>query len=243
MLYKPAILFADKDQKFATYFTILLGRMGFDVVSVSNGADVVNLAKAFNFDLIITEVELRDMDGFAVLNLLKRNQKLRTVPVIIFTAVSEAGTQRKLKTGAYNYITKPIDVLSLYKTLQNCIADSQGYKREYLRVDTTEGILLSYDGATKHCTATTISEGGLYIRGKKTLPAGTEVAVTLPIKTKETIALKGTVLYSTEIRTPGTAIVLKKVPKKYAVRLRAHILNLLLKDIEDEIRNEITAAS
>src|SRR5688572_10120249 len=80
---------------------------GFKAVVTGQGAAVVALAKRFRPDAITLDIGLPDMDGYALLDLLKRNPETRHIPVHIISA----DEQRRLglTIGAYGYSGKPIE--------------------------------------------------------------------------------------------------------------------------------------
>ena len=90
---------------------------GLDVVAVSGGEDGLTAFRRESFDLVLTDLVLPDIDGIDV---LERIRKLNPqVPVLIMTAYgSVASSVRAMKSGAYDYITKPLDLDDLQAKLK-----------------------------------------------------------------------------------------------------------------------------
>ncbi len=83
----------------------------YDVLEAYSGSDCIELAKAQAPDLILLDVVMPEMDGFAVLKKLQKNKNTRNIPVILITAHSKKSRQIAdgLEMGAFDYITKPIE--------------------------------------------------------------------------------------------------------------------------------------
>ncbi|MGQ0800976.1 MAG: diguanylate cyclase domain-containing protein [Pseudomarimonas sp.] len=81
----------------------------FDVRCTTRGEDTLRLAAEFAVDLILLDLQMPLLDGYAVLATLKEDPICRDIPVIIVTAMSElADEEAGLAAGAVDYITKPI---------------------------------------------------------------------------------------------------------------------------------------
>ena len=113
------VLVIDDDENSRDLITHYLQQSGFEVVSASNGADGIQIAKDIVPAVITLDVMMPEMDGWAVLNTLKADPNLSRVPVIMVTFVHDKNMGYAL--GASEYLTKPIDkkkfaeILSKYK--------------------------------------------------------------------------------------------------------------------------------
>ena len=86
------------------------------------GSETVRLAKKYRPDLILLDVNLPDMNGAEVLYSLHCDYRTKGIPVIILSAdAMENQIQKLLKAGAYDYITKPIDIKSFLETVDKFI--------------------------------------------------------------------------------------------------------------------------
>lgn len=100
------ILIIEDETRISSFLEKGLVANGFTPTSVETGRDGVTLARSGEFDLVILDIGLPDIDGFAVLDELRRHD--RSTPVIILTArdgMSE--TVQGLEGGADDYVTKP----------------------------------------------------------------------------------------------------------------------------------------
>lgn len=86
----------------------LLKKQGYDVMAADNGAKGLDLVLAHNPDLVISDVQMPQMNGLQMLALLRRNPLMAATPVILLTSLQERSVMRAgMNTGADDYITKP----------------------------------------------------------------------------------------------------------------------------------------
>ena len=82
----------------------------FHVVSAENGREALVLAQAHMPDLILLDVVMTGMDGYAVCRHLKANPKTTGIPIVFLTALTgKADETRALEAGATDFVTKPIN--------------------------------------------------------------------------------------------------------------------------------------
>lgn len=85
----------------------LLGQQGYDVEAAVDGMDGWNAARIGHFDLIITDIDMPRMDGIELVTLLKKDAKLKSLPVMIVSYKDrEEDRLRGLDAGADYYLTK-----------------------------------------------------------------------------------------------------------------------------------------
>jgi two-component system, OmpR family, copper resistance phosphate regulon response regulator CusR len=100
------ILIVEDEPRISSFLEKGLKANGFAAAVVGSGEEALSLARVGEFDLMLLDIGLSDMDGFQVLEELRtRNRKL---PVVILTARdSEHDTVSGLEGGADDYVTKP----------------------------------------------------------------------------------------------------------------------------------------
>ena len=102
---KTQVLYIEDDQDIALAIGMVLRRAGFDVVGAADGRDGLRAFHAERPDVVLLDVGLPTLDGWAV---LERIRDLSDVPVLILTAHGhEADKVRGLHGGADDYLTKP----------------------------------------------------------------------------------------------------------------------------------------
>ena len=88
-----------------------LCRAGYTTVAAANGKQALELVHQQSFDLVLLDVKMPDMDGFAVLKSIRSTYTATELPIIMTTVISEsADIVTALTLGANDYVTKPIDL-------------------------------------------------------------------------------------------------------------------------------------
>jgi CheY-like chemotaxis protein len=126
------ILIVD-DKKEGRYLleTMLKGN-GFDVVDTTNGAEALEKLRANGFDMIVSDILMPVMDGFALCRECKGDEKLKDIPFVFYTATytDEGDEEFALKLGAHKFIRKPTDPEEFIKIIQGVIRDAEEGKIE-----------------------------------------------------------------------------------------------------------------
>ena len=83
----------------------------FNIIKANNGMEALDLALTIKPNLIILDIQMPDIDGFEVAQLLNSNKNTKDIPIIFLTAAfkSEEFVERGFVLGAVDYLTKPID--------------------------------------------------------------------------------------------------------------------------------------
>ena len=80
----------------------------FDVVEAPTGFDALKLLPAQDFDLVLTDINMPDINGLELINFIKGNPRYNHIPLIIVTTErSEEDKKRGMALGATAYVTKP----------------------------------------------------------------------------------------------------------------------------------------
>ena len=103
----------------------------FQIILAGNGKQGVDMAIEYVPDIIISDVMMPDMDGFALCNKIKHDQRTSHIPLIMLTARSSQDSRIEgLTLGADDYLVKPFDVPELKTRVKNLIDQRQRlYKR------------------------------------------------------------------------------------------------------------------
>jgi len=116
------ILVADDDHDTRSLLDDVLRENGFTVQAVARGSEVLPAAREAEPSLILLDVKLPDMDGYAVLERLKADSELQHIPVIVMTGsevISDAKRQKVRALGADGLLTKPFSVEELVGRIKN----------------------------------------------------------------------------------------------------------------------------
>jgi len=117
----PKVLVFESDSAFAELVTAGLAQYGCDSKVVDDGEAGIALAERDPPDLILLSIELPRMNGFSVCNKLKRNSKLKAVPLVLMSSEATDDTfeqHKRLRTRAEEYLHKPLTVDDLVSKVQ-----------------------------------------------------------------------------------------------------------------------------
>jgi two-component system, chemotaxis family, chemotaxis protein CheY len=101
-----SILVVDDDQSLRELLRLHLSSAGYEVITASDGIEAGYAVLKSPPDLIITDVNMPHMDGYAFVEALKSDSSLPKIPVIFLTSMDDFERGRQL--GAVGYITKPV---------------------------------------------------------------------------------------------------------------------------------------
>lgn len=101
------ILVVDDEWNMRNLLRIYLTKNGFDVIEAKNGTEALDMFEEANFDLIILDLMMPDMDGWQVCANIRQNS---SVPILMLTARTETKDKVKgLNIGADDFLTKPFE--------------------------------------------------------------------------------------------------------------------------------------
>jgi CheY-like chemotaxis protein len=110
------VLIVEDDPRFASILLSLVHESGFKGVVTGEGAAAPSLARRFGPDAIMLDIGLPDMDGLALLDLLKHTPETRHIPVHVISADDQKGLG--LSIGAFGFTHKPVEREVVVSTLQ-----------------------------------------------------------------------------------------------------------------------------
>ncbi len=107
---KKHILVVDDEPVWLRMLTQILQNKGYDVREAASGADALKTLKNYVPDLILLDVRMPDMNGFDLLDHIKKVPNLAEKPVVFVSAMDDFHAKKVARElGAADYILKPID--------------------------------------------------------------------------------------------------------------------------------------
>ena len=107
---KSEILVIEDNERNRYLVTFILEKHGYQVVQAKDGREGVELAKQTKPTLILLDIQLPGMDGYAVAQELRSNPVFDEVPIVAVTSYAMSGDrERILAAGCNGYIEKPIN--------------------------------------------------------------------------------------------------------------------------------------
>jgi two-component system response regulator PilR (NtrC family) len=114
------ILVVDDERSMRDLLAITLRQADYDVTVADGGEAAVAALDADTFDLVITDLRMRKMDGLGVLRAVKERSP-RTIVVMITAYASTETAVEAMKLGAYDYVTKPFKLDELQLTVEKAL--------------------------------------------------------------------------------------------------------------------------
>jgi len=108
---KPRILVIEDEPAVSILLVKIFKNHGFDVCAAATGTGGLRLIEEQKCDLILSDIDLPDIDGFEICRRIKQNPKLRLTPIILMSGrLAEGNEALALKVGASDYMSKPFGV-------------------------------------------------------------------------------------------------------------------------------------
>lgn len=125
------VLLVEDDPTTQQSIELMLGSAGMVVDSTDLGEDGLEIGKLYDYDIIVLDLMLPDIDGMEVLRRL-RDARVKT-PVLILSGLTESENKVKgLGSGADDYLTKPFNKEELVARIQAIVRRSQGHSQSII---------------------------------------------------------------------------------------------------------------
>jgi two-component system cell cycle response regulator DivK len=124
---KPRVLLIEDNEQNSYLATYLLESGGVEVLRASNGVQALALAREAKPDLILTDIQLPEMDGYELGRLLKADPELRHIPLVAATSFAMAGDRAKaIALGFDGYLEKPFEPESFLEEIGRFLPQREG---------------------------------------------------------------------------------------------------------------------
>ena len=104
------ILVVDDSPTIVKFVSFSLRNSGFEVVTASDGMDAIEKMSHLSDEvsLVITDLNMPNLDGYGLISTLRKNERYRDTPIIILTSVEgDEDRKRGMTVGANSYLVKP----------------------------------------------------------------------------------------------------------------------------------------
>ncbi|MBU1099190.1 MAG: response regulator [Bacteroidetes bacterium] len=107
---KTKVLIIEDNEQNMYMLSYLLESENYEVIQAYSGPEGIDMAKNIKPDIILLDIQLPEMDGYAVAQKLREAEKLKEIPIIAVTSYAMPGDKDKaIESGATGYIEKPIN--------------------------------------------------------------------------------------------------------------------------------------
>ena len=108
ILKKRKILLVEDEADFLELLRLRFKEEGFAIATANNGLDAVKKARSLSPDLILLDVMLPELDGFAVCEILRKDAATASIPIVMVTGLCGQLTRcAGIESGATDFVTKP----------------------------------------------------------------------------------------------------------------------------------------
>ena len=125
------VLIVDDDAEMARYISTELGRY-YKFGICSNGKEGLHELLTNEYDLVVSDVMMPEMDGFTMLRMIKTNINISHIPVVMLTSKADVSNRLEgLERGADAFLAKPFDMEELHMNIESLIHNRQRLKGKY----------------------------------------------------------------------------------------------------------------
>jgi two-component system response regulator PilR (NtrC family) len=138
----PSLLVVDDELSMREFLKILLEKEGYEVTTAAEASSALEHFKNQAFDLVISDIKMPGIGGLTLLEKIKSLDS--TIPVIMITAyASPENAVIAMKSGAFDYITKPFKVDEIINIIKSAISASAQIKTDEVseKIDSFQGII------------------------------------------------------------------------------------------------------
>jgi DNA-binding response OmpR family regulator len=136
------VLVVDDEEMIREFLSLHLPKWGYEVKEAIDGIHALERLAKEDFNLIICDIVMPNMNGWQLLGKIRENPKTKDVPFIVLTAKDEDSDMlRGYRLGASYYITKPFDIVEILSGIQMMSrgdSESKNYLEMFQESDDTE---------------------------------------------------------------------------------------------------------
>jgi two-component system response regulator PilR (NtrC family) len=134
------ILVVDDENSMREFLEIMLNKECYQVATAAGGGEAIDLLKKSDFDLVITDIRMKEIDGLEVLKKCKELHP-NTIVILISAYASTSTAVEAMKWGAYDYLPKPFKVREIKAVIRDALETAEAQESQEMGVrDGTAGI-------------------------------------------------------------------------------------------------------
>jgi signal transduction histidine kinase len=145
---ETSVLVVDDEESVATTIQAILQLDGHEVVAVTSGAEAIRILGQRQFDVVLTDLRLTDVDGVEVLKEVQRTAP-ESAAIMLTGYASLESAIAALRSGAYDYLMKPSDVEELRATVNRAI-ERRVLRRRLLELEEVDRLKTQFLSMASH---------------------------------------------------------------------------------------------
>lgn len=107
---KKVVLVVDDSPTIRKFVSISLKVNGYEIIQVADGMEALEVLPSERIDLVITDLNMPNIDGFELIKTIRSNEDYKEIPIIILSSLSGSEEIEKgIQCGANAYLLKPFD--------------------------------------------------------------------------------------------------------------------------------------
>lgn len=115
------LLIVEDNRMAREMFAIALNEAGFSVITANDGYAGLDRARAERPDLILTDIEMPNLDGIQMIERLRQEPELQRIPVLVLSALHTSGLMRAVAAGASEIMQKPVELTLLIRIIKQTL--------------------------------------------------------------------------------------------------------------------------
>jgi CheY-like chemotaxis protein len=167
----PRLLVVDHDPASLGLMTEVFASLQTNVCPISDSQKAAILVNQERFDGIFLDIELPDLDGFQLAQLVRQSAWNKSTPIVVVTAREQRDTMHQsFAMGATFFLPKPIDRLELAGLLRTVKSPLHENRRQYTRVPLQTEVVCSVGARTLAGMTWNLSQGGMQLEIRDLAP-------------------------------------------------------------------------
>jgi CheY-like chemotaxis protein len=116
-----SILIVEDDHSIRRLVKMVLDREGYRVDTAADGVEAINKVKEGDYDVIVLDLMMPNLDGFSFLNRIALDQPTRLSSVIVTSAAAPAVIRERMSGMPFDVLPKPFDIEQLTQRVRDCV--------------------------------------------------------------------------------------------------------------------------
>jgi CheY-like chemotaxis protein len=225
------ILVVDDDPTVCELIQEVLGSADMESIALTDSKQAATQITEERFEAIFLDVRMPPPDGIELTRQVRTSGLNRTTPIVVITGEEDNTVlKRAFEAGASFFLFKPVDRHRMLRLIRVTEGSIQHEARRYQRVKASCKVSIEFGQERLSGTTLDLSLCGLLVRAPSTLPVGSEIQVSLELKSGSSpLRLAARVMRVSADNCMG--LLIENAGREEAKRLQEFLLPLILADI------------